>query len=132
MRLKTLIEHTAELIRIAWNSSQPTDKLLTEIFRKKKNYGSKERKFISNTLYFYFRNKLLIDYNSVYLQENYKFDNIHTSSVIVAITLSYLYPEYFWDYSPIDLLKKLDKSFQLDEFLEKDFELNYNSFRSKI
>lgn len=132
MRSKTLFEHTAELIRISWNSSQPTDKLLTEIFRKKKNYGSKERKFISNTVYFYFRNKLLIDYNSAYLQQSYNFDNKYIVSVVVAVTLTYLYPDYFWDYAPIDLLKKLDKTFHLDDFLEKEFGLNYNSFIENI
>ena len=128
MRILTLLEHTAELIRIAIASPHPTDKLITEIFRKKKNYGSKERKFISNTLYFYLRNKILIDYSSEYLLKNYGFEKSYLPSVIVAISLSYLKPDYFWDYSPMDILKKLDKSFQLDEFLEKELSINFNDF----
>lgn len=132
MRLPTLIEHTAELIRIAYSSVNPTDKLISDIFRKKKNYGSKERKFISNSLYFYFRNKILIDFLSKYLIEQYQFENKFVPATIVAVAISNLYPNDFSDYSPIDILTKLDKNFQLDELIEKDFGINYNNFIDNI
>lgn len=132
MRLQTLIEHTAELTRIAFSSPIPTDKLISDIFRKKKNYGSKERKFISNSLYFYFRNKLLIDFLSECLVEQYQFNNKFVPAVIVSIAIAKLYPNDFPDYSPIDLLIKLDKNFLFDELLEKDFGIIYNNFIENI
>lgn len=128
MRLRTLFEHTAELIRIAYSSPNPTDKLISDIFRKKKNYGSKERKFVSNTLYFYFRNKYLIDYLSRNLTQKQQFENNYTANVIVSVAFSIVFPEQLTDYHPVDILGKLDKNFVLDEFLENEFGLNYNEF----
>ncbi len=132
MRLRTLFEHTAELIRIAYSSHNPTDKLISDIFRKKKNYGSKERKFVSNTLYFYFRNKYLIDYLSRNLTQKQQFENNYTANVIVSVAFSIVFPEKLTDYHPVDILGKLDKNFVLDEFLENEFGLNYNEFVSDL
>lgn len=128
MRLRTLFEHTAELIRVAFSSPNPTDKLISDIFRKKKNYGSKERKFVSNTLYFYFRNKYLIDLLSRSLIQKQHFENNHTANVIVSVALSEVFPNQLPDYHPAGILSKLDKNFVLDEFLENDFGINYDEF----
>ncbi len=132
MRLRTLFEHTAELIRIAYSSPHPTDNLISDIFRKKKNYGSKERKFVSNTLYFYFRNQYLIDYLSRNLLRNQQFENKFTAAVLIAVVCSKIFETEFTDYQPIEVLSKLEKSFVLDELLENDFELNYNEFVSNL
>lgn len=132
MRLQTLFEHTAELIRIAYSSPQPTDNFLSDIFRKRKNYGSKERKFISNTVYFYFRNKFLIDFLSSRLTTKHKFDNKYLPQVLTAIIISRLFPNEFPDYSPIDILTKLEKNFVYDELLVNDFGIEYNSFTNNI
>lgn len=132
MRIKTLFEHTAELIRITFSSPNPTDKVISDIFRKKKNYGSKERKFVSNTLYFYFRNKLLMDYLSRNLIDKFQFENQFTPAVIVSVATSLIFENQFADYLPIEVLSKLQKNFVLDEFLENDYGINYTEFVTNI
>ncbi len=134
MKVNTLFEHTAEIIKIVYNRTTPTDALLSDIFRKRKNYGSKERKFIANTLYFYFRNKLLIDY----LVRNSKVDNVNSKefplllSVITAVLLAFVFENDFYDYKPFEILKKVDKEFLLDDFLKNNYNLEYELLSEEI
>ncbi len=134
MKVNTLFEHTAEIIKIAYNRTTPTDALLSDIFRKRKNYGSKERKFIANTLYFYFRNKLLIDY----LVRNSKVDYVNSKefpqlpSVITSVLLSFMFENDFYDYKPLEILKKVEKEFLLDDFLKNNYNLEYELISEEI
>jgi 16S rRNA (cytosine967-C5)-methyltransferase len=59
MFLNSLLNHSAFLYKIARKSSQPADQILSEYFRKKKNIGSKERKFISELIFSLLRNELI-------------------------------------------------------------------------
>ena len=134
MKVNTLFEHTAEIIKISYNRITPTDALISDIFRKRKNYGSKERKFIVNTLYFYFRNKLLIEY----LAKNSQVNNIkskefpYLSSVVISVILVFLFESDFHDYKPYEILKKIDKEFLLDDFLKYTFNLDYEQISEEI
>ncbi|MBS1538764.1 MAG: RsmB/NOP family class I SAM-dependent RNA methyltransferase [Bacteroidetes bacterium] len=51
MLFPSLIGHAAELYRIIWKSPQPADSIASEFFRSHKYIGSKERRFISETVF---------------------------------------------------------------------------------
>ncbi len=62
MKFLTLINHSAELLRLVLKSRQPADRLTSEYFRSRKYIGSKERKYISELVFSNMRQKLLSDY----------------------------------------------------------------------
>jgi 16S rRNA (cytosine967-C5)-methyltransferase len=62
MKFLTLINHSAELVRLVLKSHQPADLLAREYFRSRKYIGSKERKYISELVYSNLRLKSLSDY----------------------------------------------------------------------
>ena len=51
MKFSTLITHSAQALKILIKSSLPSDLLLSDYFKQKKYIGSKERKFISETVF---------------------------------------------------------------------------------
>jgi 16S rRNA (cytosine967-C5)-methyltransferase len=119
MRVTTLIEHSAELIRIVYNSPQPTDKILSEYFRSKKQYGSKERRFVVNTIYFVLRNYLLLNHliskNPI---SNHTELNVNTRNVITALFLALDFPKFSTSYKPDELIKKVESSESTDSILK--------------
>ncbi|MBK9248252.1 MAG: RsmB/NOP family class I SAM-dependent RNA methyltransferase [Ignavibacteria bacterium] len=62
MLFPSLIGHSAELFRIICKSPQPADSIAGEYFRSHKYIGSKERKFISETVFAALRMKSLAEY----------------------------------------------------------------------
>jgi len=62
MKLTTLISHSAQLIGIINKSGMPSDTVASNYFRSKKYIGSKERRFISETVFLTLRNKYLCEY----------------------------------------------------------------------
>jgi 16S rRNA (cytosine967-C5)-methyltransferase len=62
MQLPALIGHSARLFRLIWKSPQPSDTLSSQFFREKKYIGSKERRFISETVFAALRMKLLAEH----------------------------------------------------------------------
>lgn len=127
MRISTLISHTAELIRIVYNSPQPTDKILNDFFRSKKQYGSKERRFVVNTIYFILRNYILFSNLSEQLPESIsaKF-NEGELRVISGMLLVFFFPEISSSYNPDDLISKVESDENshsiLTKFLNEDYE----------
>ncbi len=63
MKLDSLIKHSASLYKIIVKSPQPSDKIASEYFRSKKYLGSKDRKIISELVFFTLRNKLLCEFS---------------------------------------------------------------------
>lgn len=63
MKLDSLIKHSASLYKIIVKSPQPSDKIASEYFRSKKYLGSKDRKIISELVFFTLRNKLLCEHS---------------------------------------------------------------------
>lgn len=127
MRISTLIEHSAELIRIVYNSPQPSDKILSDFFRAKKQYGSKERRFVVNTIYFVLRNLLLLEYLTEKIPGNLKERfNVNSWKVIYSILLAKEFPLFFLTYSPDELISKVENGENslsiLKILLEDDFE----------
>lgn len=62
MKFESIIGHCAELLSLLLKSPNPSDKLSSQFFRKKKYIGSKERKFISETVFQALRMDYLLDY----------------------------------------------------------------------
>ena len=62
MLFPSLIGHSAELYRIICKSPQPADSIAGEYFRSHKYIGSKERKFISETVFASLRMKSCAEY----------------------------------------------------------------------
>ncbi len=61
MKLSSLIGHVTELYADVLISPKPADRLIDVFFRERKYLGSKDRRFISETLYGILRNKRKID-----------------------------------------------------------------------
>lgn len=133
MRISTLISHTAELIRIVYNSPQPTDKILNDFFRSKKQYGSKERRFVVNTLYFVLRNYILFSYLSekVPNELSVKF-NKDELRVISGLILISLFPAVSSSYNPDDLICKVESEENSHSILSKLLSEDYDQFFSII
>ncbi len=56
MKLITLLEHCGQLLNIIYKNHMPSDRLASKYFRSKKYIGSKERKFIADTIFNTLRN----------------------------------------------------------------------------
>ncbi|MGA2296783.1 MAG: methyltransferase domain-containing protein [FCB group bacterium] len=64
MELATLIGHSAQLLRIIFKSSQPSDKIASQYLREKKYIGSHDRRFISEVTFASLRIYRLSEYCS--------------------------------------------------------------------
>jgi 16S rRNA (cytosine967-C5)-methyltransferase len=130
LRIATLIQHSAELIRIVYNSPQPTDKILSEFFRSKKQYGSKERRFVVNTIYFVLRNFILLNKISeivkVKIDKNF---NENEWKVIIALILAKEFPEISQSYIPDELISKVESNENTESILQEIFEEDFDSLR---
>lgn len=62
MKLSSLIGHVTELYAEINVSSKPADRLMDQFFRERKYLGSKDRRFISETLYGMLRHKKRIEW----------------------------------------------------------------------
>jgi 16S rRNA (cytosine967-C5)-methyltransferase len=61
MKIESLIETAAKMLKIIKKSPKPSDSLLSGFLREKKYIGSKERKFISESIFASLRNLLLLE-----------------------------------------------------------------------
>lgn len=121
MQIQTLINHTQELLKVCLSTTQPVDKFLSQTFAKKKSYGSKERKFITNTIYFYLRNKILIDYLHNEIISEIKDTN--NNNLLILLTIAYA--EISSDnYAPREILKNL---FSEDEYYSIYYTIPFGS-----
>lgn len=61
MKFKALLDKSAELLNIVLKSPAPADRNVSDFFREKRAIGSKERKFISELIFFTLRNKIALE-----------------------------------------------------------------------
>jgi 16S rRNA (cytosine967-C5)-methyltransferase len=61
MQLLSLIGHCSQLFSIIWKSSRPADEITSQYFRGKKYIGSKERRFVSEIVFYTLRLNLFAD-----------------------------------------------------------------------
>ena len=69
MKLSSLIGHVTELYNDVLASPKPADRLIDVFFRERKYLGSKDRRFISETLYGILRNKRKIELSIQFVQD---------------------------------------------------------------
>ncbi|OGU57668.1 MAG: hypothetical protein A2X64_06175 [Ignavibacteria bacterium GWF2_33_9] len=133
MRVATLIEHSAELIRIIFNSSQPVDRILSTYFRSKKQYGSKERKFSVNTIYLVLRNYLLFEFIGKNIQNEIQVDKSDEQiKILIAITLTSNFPNFTKSYSPDELIINIEKTETSESILQSILGENLAKFKQTI
>ena len=138
MQLLTLLEHCGQLLSIIDKSSLPGDRLTSEYLRSKKYIGSKERRFIVDTVFSTLRNIILIKKllndaiieGEVDFTEKLKFRNTNNKNNIfslyaaIQIILVIEFPEEYSYFSPYILLKKINQSYNnIKSSLIKEFEL---------
>lgn len=87
MKLKALVEHSAQLIKIISKSRQPSDKIASEYFRSKKYIGSKERKFVSEIVFASLRNLILLKHLSALSTKNIKIKEQISESMLISILI---------------------------------------------
>lgn len=122
MQISTLISHCSELIQIILKSSQPADLIASKYFRAKKYIGSKERKFISETVFTSLRIKVLIEFFLILFpndstskllknSDNKKLYNSEQNSLYFCLIFSTLFlANNFLEkklFSPVEIIKKI-------------------------
>lgn len=111
MRVENLIKISSEICRIVFNSSYPSDKLLSDFFREKKHIGSKERKFASNTIYFLLRNYLFLENSLNFIKNLNKIElsnNNFENLIYLALFYSEHFPNYFPDYPANEMIARIE------------------------
>ncbi len=97
MKFNTLINHAAEILRLALKSVQPADQLMQQYFRARKYIGSKERKYISELVFSHLRNKLLADYCADDIYRAYPDDSpnlmYYSTGLIVTNIIGFEHPD---------------------------------------
>ncbi len=63
MKLSSLVGHVTELYSDIISSGRPADRLMDHFFRERKYLGSKDRRFISETIYAMLRHRSRIDWS---------------------------------------------------------------------
>ena len=145
MKILTLIDHSAQLLTIIEKSHKPADKIASEYFRAKKYIGSKERKFISETLFTTIRNLILVKsiFNASFKfpqkqlsisninfnnsNTNFKSDYEHYFLIVIQIVLAAQFPSDFDFYKPCELYHNLIPNSTnivddiINEFLTNEF-----------
>ena len=138
MKILTLIAHSAQLLTIIEKNHKPADKIASEYFRSKKYIGSKERKFIAETLFTTIRNLILVksifnaNFQSYQKQlllsnENFKSNYEHYFLLIIQVVLATQFPADFNFYKPFELYRNLvlnpNSTNLLDEIINESAEI---------
>ncbi len=133
MLFPSLVGHAAELYRIIWKSPQPADAIASEFFRSHKYIGSKERKFISETVFATLRmHSIALHTASDYSVEPGK-EHIPLEKEIKIILAGCLLGERVGAYAPTQLLNrsfvKTDEAFSIEHLCKETLiaRLEYNS-----
>ena len=104
MKLTTLVNHSAELLRIIKKSPQPADKIASQYFRQKKYIGSKDRRFISESVFaslrllslseYCIKNKLYFDNQENKGKKSGKIDKNLTNDILLIVATCIISQEY--------------------------------------
>ncbi len=135
MFVNNLINLIADILKILWNSPKPTDKLLSEIFRSKKNIGSKERRFASELIFSILRNKILLDYFINQLENNNLIDknnNRYLLYIYIFLLLKTIDYDISPEFDPQALIERINQNANIEEILQSYFGDKNDSLRTYI
>lgn len=130
MLFDSLIKNTSEILKIIYKSSQSSDIVLSNLLREKKYIGSKERQFISETIFSIFRNYTFINNISEIIFEN--INNNTYYQYIFSLLIFANNKQIDFNYNPNELLARIypNKSIDIYEFII-DYLTKNNIFESK-
>ncbi|MBI3231926.1 MAG: RsmB/NOP family class I SAM-dependent RNA methyltransferase [Candidatus Doudnabacteria bacterium] len=119
MLFPSLVGHAAELYRIIWKSPQPADAIASEFFRSHKYIGSKERKFISESVFATLRIHSIAQLVATSYSSEYRKESIPLAHEIKIILAACLFGERVGAYSPLQLLNRsfvtTDETFSIEQ-----------------
>jgi 16S rRNA (cytosine967-C5)-methyltransferase len=110
MRITTLISHCGQLLNIIVKNHKPSDRIASEYFRSKKYIGSKERKFIAETIFSTIRNLLLIENLAEKLSFSISSPEKFQIYTIIQIILAEKFPNDFPYFRPTSLYNKVNNN----------------------
>jgi len=117
MNLESLIKSSADLLRMAVRQNKPPDRIISEVFREKKYFGSKDRKFISDLVFSSMRNLALYKNLSVNLSDSD--DNAELKIILINCQIS-SNSDLWFGFNIIHLLEKVQSSKdELDKIVTK-------------
>lgn len=135
MLVINLFNLIADILKVLWNSPKPTDKLLSEIFRSKKNIGSKERRFASELIFAILRNKILLDYLINQLENNNLIDknnNRYLLYIYIFLLLKTIDYDISPEFDPQALIERINQNAKIEEILQSYFGDKNDSLRTYI
>lgn len=90
MNFSSIINHSAQLFEIVWNSNRTAETIVANFLRQKKYIGSNDRKFISEIVFASLRTKLTGDYciDSIKHKTDFAFINQNQIRVLTVILQS--------------------------------------------
>ncbi len=128
MKLSSLLKISSQITEIAYKSPKPTDAIVSEFLRKRKNIGSKERKFISECVFSTLRNFILLEYLSRRFEE--KADSSEKKFFLICACNVFLsIDKDFSDFASFEIYSRLTGTSESD-FL--NFLINAISFETKV
>lgn len=110
---ETLILTAAEILKIAYKSSQPTDLVLSKLLREKKYIGSKERRFVSESVYTILRNLTFLEkcseriFGSIETVPDTDNSTLHYTKLLLSLLLISDNDSLGLNYNPNQLLIKV-------------------------
>ena len=120
MKLSSLIGHASYLASLIEKSREPSDRLASQYFRSKKYIGSKERRFLSESVFFHLRILSL----SRYLTDNC-FELLHDEinakfEFLVSIVLANHFSESgSLNFSPAELIERIGLGRNLNKLVNE-------------
>ncbi len=135
MLVNNLILVISDILKILWNSPKPTDKLLSEIFRTKKNIGSKERRFASEIIFAILRNKLILEYLIKKLEDIDLIssnDNKYLLSIYLFLILKDSNQDISPEFEPQILLSRINQNAKISNILESYFNDKLNNITFNV
>ena len=125
----TLITTTSEILKIALKSSQPTDITVSKLLREKKYIGSKERRFISETIFACLRNLSLLE--NCYISNMELMPEVQkdlSMNLVLGLIIISENDNQGWKYSPNELLSLIypNKEISITQFVSDILLNNFN------
>jgi len=132
MLFESLILNTSDILKIAFKSSQPTDFVVSQLLREKKYIGSKERQFVSESIYAVLRNYTFVSNVSNLLFNDITDTQPDFRKYIISIILLCESNIININFSSVNLLSRIypNKEIHIGEWI-KDFALNNNLINSE-
>ncbi|MFA5833540.1 MAG: methyltransferase domain-containing protein [Bacteroidota bacterium] len=121
MKLSSLIGHVTELYSDILHSPKPADRLMDQFFRERKYLGSKDRRFISESLYGMLRHKKRIEWSLSLLEQK---------NTPLYVCVSYLLLDHKMSVEnvsgemdiPLDVLRQIDQRINIEPVLHSEIE----------